>query len=209
MLRRLATRGGASSREPKGAPPDDRGVVKRSFVTTREEGGRKAAGGERGKQSKPSERGSVAVFTAVFAFAVLALLALLVDGGSALNAKGRAADIAEQGARAAVTDLSIPELQAGHVAIDWGTACGYAGQAVHAYAADFKDVTGATMTYCGPPTQAPQGGYPPDWTPALTAMVTVQVTTQPVIPGFPAKTFTETQFAAAACGNADNEEVCR
>lgn len=154
------------------------------------------------------ERGSVAVFTAFFAFAVLLLLALLVDGGSALSAKGRAADIAEQAARAAVTDLNIPQLRAGVVAIDWGTACGYAGQAVHDYAADFKDVTGAQMTYCGPPTQAPPGGYPPHWTPPLTAMVTVQITTQPVIPGFPAMTFTETQFAAAACGNADQQEEC-
>lgn len=154
------------------------------------------------------DRGSVAVFTAVFAFAVLALLALLVDGGSALNAKGRAADIAEQAARAAVADLNTTQLQAGVVAINWTTACGYAGQEVQDYAATFKDVTGASITYCGPPTQAPQGGYPRGWTPALTAMVTVQVTTQPVIPGFPSKTFTETQFAAAACGNADEQEVC-
>jgi Flp pilus assembly protein TadG len=154
------------------------------------------------------DQGSVAVFTAVFAFAVLVLLALLVDGGSALNARGRAADIAEQGARAAVTDLSVPELRAGVVAINWASACGYAGQAVQAYAAGFKDVTGASMEYCGPPTQAPQGGYPPDWTPALTVEVTVQITTTPVFAGFPSMTFTETQFAAAACGNADQQEVC-
>jgi fucose permease len=37
-------------REPKGAPPDDRGGMKQNFIPTREEGGRKAPGGERGKQ---------------------------------------------------------------------------------------------------------------------------------------------------------------
>jgi Flp pilus assembly protein TadG len=154
------------------------------------------------------DRGSVAVFTAVFAFGVLALLALLVDGGNALNARERAADIAEQAARSAVTDLNTHQLSVGIVAINWGTACGYAGQAVQDYSKDFNDVTAASITYCGPPTQAPPGGYPPGWTPQLTAMVTVQVTTQPVISGFPSTTFTETQFAAASCGNADQQETC-
>lgn len=140
----------------------------------------------------------MAVFTAFFALAVLLLIALLVDGGSALNARERAADIAEQGARAAVTDLSTAQLRASQVAIDWGTACGYAGQAVRDYASDFNDVSAVTMTSCGPPA----GGS------VRTAMVTVQVTTNPVIPGFPALTLTATQTATAACGNADQQEVC-
>lgn len=157
------------------------------------------------------ERGSVAVFTAVFAFAVLALLAVLVDGGSALSARERAADIAEQAARAAVTDLSIPALRdvPAEVAIDWNTACQYAMQAVRDYAVNANDAS-VQMTYCGEPTTPPPGEslVPPGEDPVRTAMVTVQVTTQSAIPGFPSLTMTATQTATADCGNADQQEVC-
>lgn len=59
------------------------------------------------------ERGSVAVFTVVFAVAVIFLTALIVDGGIAMNAKERAADIAEQAARAAAGNINIAGLRAG------------------------------------------------------------------------------------------------
>jgi Flp pilus assembly protein TadG len=145
------------------------------------------------------ERGSVAVFTAVFALGVIILLALLVDGGSMLNARERAADIAEQAARAAATDLLTADLRnTGSVTIDWATACAYAQQAVTAYAAGFNNVTTARMTSC----QA--GGN------LRTAIVTVEVTTQPAIPapGFGTVIVTATQQATAACGNADQQEAC-
>jgi Flp pilus assembly protein TadG len=150
------------------------------------------------------DRGSVAVFTAVFTFAVLLLVALLVDGGGVLNAKQRAADIAEQAARAAATDLNTAALRSGGaVAIDWaddlgnGGPCAVAQRAVDAYAKDFNSVTSVQMQ-CGP-------GVNP-----LTATVTVQVTTQPLIsaPGFGTVTMTSTQSATAACGNAGQQEAC-
>lgn len=150
---------------------------------------------DRGR-ARGRDRGSIAVFTAVFALGVLLLLAVLVDGGGALNARERAADIAEQAARAAVTDLSQARLRTGAVAIDWGSACAYAQRTVQAYATAARDVTGARLTHCG------QGAN------ARTATVTVRVTTKPVIPGFPAMTMTMTQSAAAVCGNADQQEVC-
>ena len=59
------------------------------------------------------ERGSVAVFTVVFAVAVVFLTALIVDGGIAMNAKERAADIAEQAARAAAGNIDIAQLRTG------------------------------------------------------------------------------------------------
>src|SRR5436309_9154746 len=92
---------------------------------------------------RDGDQGSVAVFTAVFALAVLFLVALLVDGGSALNARERAADIAEQAARAAATDLNLASLRgaAGAVTIDWTTAGGVAQQAVDAYSRGFDSVT--------------------------------------------------------------------
>jgi Flp pilus assembly protein TadG len=151
------------------------------------------------------DRGSVAVFTAVFAFTVLLLLGLLVDGGNALNARERAADIAEQAARAAVTDLSIGDLHGQDttgtetVAIDWTTACTYAQRTVTDYASGTGGVTGATMTKCG------EGANP------LIATVTVTVTSTPAIPvpGFDSSmTMTATQSATAECGNADQQEEC-
>lgn len=146
------------------------------------------------------ERGSVAVFTAVFAFAVIFLVALLVDGGSVLSARERAADIAEQAARAAATDLNLAGLRgaAGAVTIDWVTACGVAQQAIDAYSKGFNAHTTAQMTAC-------TAGADP-----RTAIITVQVTTTPLIPalGFGSVTVTATQSATAACGNADQQEAC-
>lgn len=45
------------------------------------------------------------MFTTIFALFVLALAGLLVDGGLAIHARQRAADIAEQGARAAADEV--------------------------------------------------------------------------------------------------------
>ncbi|MGH3251917.1 MAG: pilus assembly protein TadG-related protein [Trebonia sp.] len=153
--------------------------------------------------ARRDDRGSVAVFTAVFAFAVLLLIGLLVDGGDALNARERAADVAEQAARAAVTDLSIGDLHGqsapATLAIDWSTACTYAQQTITDYGADTSGVTRAVMANCG------EGTNP------LTATVTVTVTSTPAIPvpGFEQSlTMTATQSATAACGNADKQEVC-
>jgi Flp pilus assembly protein TadG len=47
------------------------------------------------------DRGSAALFIAVFAPAMLFLAGLVIDGGAALEVRQRAADIAEQAARAA------------------------------------------------------------------------------------------------------------
>jgi Flp pilus assembly protein TadG len=154
----------------------------------------------RGPYRPDGEQGSVSVFTAVFAFAVIFLVALLVDGGSVLNARERAADIAEQAARAAATDLNLASLRSatGDVTIDWNTACGVAQQAIDAYAKGFNSQTTAQMTSCA------EGRDP------RTATVTVQVTTSPLIPapGFSTVTVTTTQSATAACGTADQQEAC-
>ena len=55
-----------------------------------------------------AERGSTALFVAIFAPAMIFMAGLVIDGGAALEAKQRAADIAEQAARAA----------AGHCRVD-------------------------------------------------------------------------------------------
>jgi Flp pilus assembly protein TadG len=151
-----------------------------------------------GRQRDHHERGSVAVFTAVFALAVIFLVALLVDGGSELNARERAADIAEQAARAAATDLVPASLRNGPPVIDFTTACTYATQAAQAYAQDFGSGASLGSTTCA------EGANP------QSVAVTVQVTTQPVIPvpGFTTLNVTVTQTATLTCGNADQQEAC-
>jgi Flp pilus assembly protein TadG len=139
-----------------------------------------------------AERGSVAVFTVIFAIAVIALTALIVDGGVALNARGRATDIAGQAARAAADDIDIGVLRAtnGQVQIAAG-ACGVAGTLVSQYAhldsGGVDRVTSAVMQTCA--------------TGADTATVRVTITTRPLIAGVLGG-FTETaaQTATAECG---------
>jgi hypothetical protein len=57
------------------------------------------------------DRGTVALFTTIFAMFVLILAGLLVDGGLTIHARQRAADIAEQAARAAADDIDVDYLR--------------------------------------------------------------------------------------------------
>jgi Flp pilus assembly protein TadG len=57
------------------------------------------------------DRGTVALFTTIFALFVLILAGLLVDGGLTIHARQRAADIAEQAARAAADDIDVEYLR--------------------------------------------------------------------------------------------------
>ena len=153
----------------------------------------KALGRLRPGPAAEREQGSVAVFTVVFAVAVLFLTALIVDGGIAMNARERAADIAEQAARAAAGTIGIAGLRAGGVAAIGPGACGRAAGLVSAYSQQDSSgvdrVTGATMTSC----MAAAG--------TETATVTVTITTQPLVGGILGR-FTETarETATAECG---------
>ncbi len=151
-----------------------------------------------------ADRGSVAVFTVVFAVAVVFLTALIVDGGNAMNARERAADIAGQAARAAAEDIDTAALRANSVGqnggfpIDWTTACGDAAKVVTQYGAT---LTGTTVTMAACPAM---GSGP------TVATVTVQVVTKPLIGGGILGTFTEsaTGTATSECGNANRQGVC-
>jgi Flp pilus assembly protein TadG len=88
----------------------------------------------------------MAVFTVIFAVVVFLLAGLLVDGGAAINAHLRAADIAEQGARAAADLIDVEELRATGRARLLGeddAVCGRAAELVLAHRAD-----GVTMPRC-------------------------------------------------------------
>jgi Flp pilus assembly protein TadG len=80
------------------------------------------------------------MFTTIFALFVIVLAGLLVDGGLAIHARQRAADIAEQGARAAADDVDVNHLrQTGQARIaDPRAACARAQRLIAAY----PEVTG-------------------------------------------------------------------
>ncbi|MCK2221273.1 Tad domain-containing protein [Actinomadura sp. ATCC 31491] len=58
------------------------------------------------------ERGSMSVFTVLFSVVAFLLAGLLVDGGGAINARLRAADVAEQAARAGADQIDVDQLHA-------------------------------------------------------------------------------------------------
>jgi Flp pilus assembly protein TadG len=146
------------------------------------------------RKSRPgqaADRGSVSVFLVVFAIAALALAGLIVDGGTILNTEERAADIAQQAARAGADQLNIQQLRAGTVAVDAATGCAAANVLIQQYkTADNVDVTGQTCNGTG-----------------KTVTVSVTVTARPImLPITFSRTVTET--ANAVCGSATQRGNC-
>jgi hypothetical protein len=78
------------------------------------------------------DRGTLSLFVVILAPAVILLAGLLVDGGIAINARERAADVAQQAARAGANDLNVPALRSGTVELA-GNACAVATAFVPAY----------------------------------------------------------------------------
>jgi Flp pilus assembly protein TadG len=151
--------------------------------------------------SQSRDRGSVSLWVVMFAFVTLALLILVVDGGQVIVAKSRAADIAEQAARAAADDIDPGALRNGDVMIAAG-ACGVPGPASELVSTYQKGVgVTATMLTCNPGT-GPEGA--PDVT------VQVQVSMKPFLPvnPFGTITVTATETAFLACGTADARVAC-
>lgn len=136
--------------------------------------GRGAAGragtGVAGRPGTGVDRGSVTVFVVFFTLVALALASLLVDVGNAVNAQERAADLAEQAARAAANAIDVADLRSGTVTIDQTRACADASNLIQAYAAASR--VDAAMT--GPCT------YPSP----RQVTVSVSITTTPLISTF-------------------------
>jgi Flp pilus assembly protein TadG len=192
------TGGQPADSQTGGQPADSQTGGQRGDSQTGGQRGDSQTGGQRGdsqtgSQPADSQRGSIAVFTVVFAIAVIFLTALILDGGIAMNAKERAADIAEQAARAAAGNIDVRALRATGVAAIGAGACPLAGNLVATYARQagtgVDAVTSAAMDNC----VAPVG--------AQTATVQVTITTKPLIPGV-LGSFTETAHASATaeCG---------
>ncbi|GGO18156.1 hypothetical protein GCM10010116_36560 [Microbispora rosea subsp. aerata] len=88
----------------------------------------------------------MSVFVVLFSGVVFLLAGLLVDGGAAMNAHLKAADIAEQAARAAADQIDVETLRAtGEVRLlaDESAVCGVAEKIT----AD-QGVDGVRMTEC-------------------------------------------------------------
>ena len=160
------------------------------------------------------DRGSISLWLVIFTFTTLALLILVVDGGQTMNAKSRAADIAEQAARAAADDINVTNLREGTAARDntvqlAGNACdldpqtGPAAQLVANYASGVPGAT-ATLTACTPSMTTVDG------IPSLSVTATVQLSVRPALPVPPFNTISATaeETAYLACGSADQREAC-
>jgi hypothetical protein len=80
-----------------------------------------------------ADRGSLTIFVVFFAITALVLASLLVDLGNAVNAQERAADLAEQAARAAADTIDTDALRQGIVQIDTAEACNNARQVISEY----------------------------------------------------------------------------
>ena len=145
------------------------------------------------------ERGSVSAWVVIFAGITLVLLWLVVDGGQVMVAKSRAADIAEQAARAAADyGIDIPALRNGNgtVQIDQGPACTAAAALVSSYSKGQ-----ATMTGCPAIGASPQG-------PTVTVQVRMAVTAAIPSPVFPNTNVTGSATAYLACGSATAKAAC-
>ncbi|WP_243773983.1 TadE/TadG family type IV pilus assembly protein [Actinomadura barringtoniae] len=69
------------------------------------------------------DRGTISMYVVLFTPVVFLLAGLLVDGGLAIHARQRAADMAEQGARAGANQIDEAQLRAtGKPVIDPGRA---------------------------------------------------------------------------------------
>jgi Flp pilus assembly protein TadG len=160
------------------------------------------------------DRGSISLWLVIFTFTTLALLILVVDGGQTMNAKSRAADIAEQAARAAADDINVTNLRGltaagGNTVQLAGNACdldpqtGPAAQLVANYASGVPGAT-ATLTACTP-SMTTVGGIL-----SLSVTATVQLSVRPALPVPPFNTISATaqETAYLACGTADQREAC-
>ena len=124
----------------------------------------------RAHQVRGTDRGSLTLFVLFFAITALVLASLLVDVGSGVNAQERAADLAEQAARAGANAIDLAALRDGNVVVDQNEACVSAGQVIQKYAtiSGIDAAMTQNCTYPGP----------------RQVTVYVSVTTKPIITTF-------------------------
>jgi len=154
-----------------------------------------------GRTGHGAERGSVTLWIVVFTGVALTLLFLVVDGGQVIVAKSRAADIAEQAARAAADDINPASLRNGQVAVAAG-ACDQGGPATTLISTYSQGVgVTASMLNC-------QVGTDGQGAPDVTVQVNVKTPVVFPIPMFPKVNVNASETAYLACGSADARTAC-
>jgi hypothetical protein len=136
------------------------------------------------------QRGSAALFVAIFAPAMIFMAGLVIDGGSALEARQRASDTAEQAARAAVQECdegllrSLSECRITSKTRAEGAASQYIGPGIDDWHLDLID-------------PAPGQGY---YGVRVTIRITFRTTLIGIVPAFQNITINETADAVAVTG---------
>ena len=106
------------------------------------------------RRDERNERGAATAFFLMLVVVLFACAGLVFDGGSALNARMRLADVAEQAARAGADQIDVAALRdsgmlevnaqaARQAASDWMRAAGYPDSQVSIDAAGRVSVTGS------------------------------------------------------------------
>jgi hypothetical protein len=136
------------------------------------------------------DRGSAALFVAIFAVPMIFMAGLVIDGGAALEARQRASDIAEQAARAAAGQCDVALLRSlGDCRITSQTG---AETAARPYLDD--SVTSWSLVRTREVDPGQYHGV------QVTATITFQTTLLGIVPRFRTLTITETAEAVAVTG---------
>jgi Flp pilus assembly protein TadG len=139
------------------------------------------------------ERGSAALFVAIFAPAMIFLAGLVIDGGAALEVRQRAADIAEQAARAAGQECDVGLLRS-------ASECRITSQpAAEAAAGPYLDNNGVTdwkLALFDPVPGAADQFYGV----RVTVTIEFRTTLLGLVPAYQTLTITQTGEAVAVTG---------
>jgi len=136
------------------------------------------------------DRGSAALFVAVFAPAMIFMAGLVIDGGGALEANQRAADIAEQAARAAAGQCNVALLRSvGTCYVDPGLV----EPAVAPYRKDVETLSTALL-YADPSRRDQPTGV------RVTVTMTFHTTLLGIVPAFRTLPIRQSADAVAVTG---------
>jgi uncharacterized membrane protein len=148
------------------------------------------------RSRRSRDRGSAALFVAIFAPAMIFMAGLVIDGGAGLEAKQRASDIAEQAARAAAGQCNVAVLRSlGDCRLLEGDR-GVAHDAASTYADDNGPGVTWTMDLSQPIADGTGGFHGV----RVTVTIKFQTTLLGIVPKFKTLTITETAEAVAVTG---------
>lgn len=157
------------------------------------------------------ERGSLTIFMVLWSLVIVMIAALVIDVGLAISQRERAADLADQAARAEAQNVSTDALRQSGAAVIASDGCGLATQYIVSAASSIHYGTATINTGYGGSDGVDEGtGGTPDGCvlssltqPGNTVTVSVNLTYTPFVFDLfsGSVTVTETGTATAATGN--------